>query len=529
MRKVVLTAFCFVSLCTISSGQNYFNHTYHFDEDAAHFAREIEPLNDGFAIMAAEVCEIPYDQGCVRFLRYVVQSDTCFWEQNFQYVPPPGYSRGEAGNFVRSSFFDGYYCLGTSNGDGAFWKLDDDFNFSFQKAYDFYLRDYYDSLLEDLKGDVMLVGSRETNLNSNGDENGFLHKVDSEGNTIWYQEYQVEHRLILSSVIKANAFNSNAGYIASGKINGFIHDLSDGYIMKVDADGNLIWGKKIEGLPLVGPVESITTNAYSQFWGTEGTLRIIEHPFGGFVGYQNLINYFPDLPMRIPRVIRFDADGEIVWETQLLEESGSAFVNGLAIAPDGDIVGCGSSLALPNINTHDGWLFRLDRETGDELWRRAYEPRHFFEGGSQTGQLNDIIFTEEGNILAVGSALSTPMQFNDLWVLHLDENGCIESNCDEINLFVGIEDIDEVNQFFSVPNNPVSGNEIAIELKPTYHLGSGTISVYSINGKLLSSSPIDEGASSLAIQVDGVRAETVLLVLTLDNRIAQVERVLLMR
>ena len=107
---------------------------------------------------------------------------------------------------------------------------------------------------------------------------------------------------------------------------------------------------------------------------------------------------------------------------------------GLHEMPDGNLIGCGNAHSA--IAEFDGaYIFMLDKYSGEVLWHRAYLD---WTGGEVRGwsTTNHIFLLNvgqfsDGTIFACGVRAKTVEgnSQNDLIILHLDEEGCIEPGC----------------------------------------------------------------------------------------------------
>ena len=94
-------------------------------------------------------------------------------------------------------------------------------------------------------------------------------------------------------------------------------------------------------------------------------------------------------------VIRLNGDGATDWE-KVVGGPGADRANALALLPDGDFVVAGMA-TLPEPEGYKGWLTRLT-PGGETIWA------HTFAGESGLGRLEDVVVTEDGQVVAVGAS-----------------------------------------------------------------------------------------------------------------------------
>jgi len=178
---------------------------------------------------------------------------------------------------------------------------------------------------------------------------------------------------------------------------------SDGWVMKIDASGNLAWQKRYIG---VATVDSIQTTAD-----------------GGFVLVGTVIS-----PVTKWLIMKLTSTGAISWQKTYGEAGGSSSI---VQTSDGGYV---SSMALATTDRH--WELALLRitSTGAKVWQRSY-------GGTLADRpciRHCVREAPDGNILVAGSTYSfgtggtgSDTYFKtDAWVLRVFSDGSISATCD---------------------------------------------------------------------------------------------------
>ena len=201
-----------------------------------------------------------------------------------------------------------------------------------------------------------------------------------------------------------------AGYTRSddGDVIGFPR-FQDGWVVKLDRDGNLLWRKLLGGSDaeaFVSVVVSldggyvlagITNSTDGDFSGNHG---------GSFDAW----------------VVKLDQEGDILWQRIL---GGSGWDAGSVIStPDGGYILAGGTNSTDgdvsgNHGAEDAWVVKLDQD-GKILWQKT-------KGGAGSDVAGGIISTLDGGYVITGRASSSDGDFTgnhgevDVWVFTLKD------------------------------------------------------------------------------------------------------------
>ena len=191
-------------------------------------------------------------------------------------------------------------------------------------------------------------------------------------------------------------------------------------IHKFDADGIIEWDRMLDGM-------------YEE-WSYPVTIHA--HPDGGYMGHWQIgtgdfWSYeYPDMWFKL------DANGQIEW--QRIDEAVHNMRNFTStfVAQNGDLIGCGRGEDSPydTIDEPDPYYCHIARikPDGEFRWeRRIFEKKdggywpELYHGAEMPN--GDLIFTG-----VVWDTIQTPENpsWDDLWLLKLDSNGCLEPGCD---------------------------------------------------------------------------------------------------
>jgi len=303
----------------------------------------------------------------------------------------------------------GTYTLGRSGlGCNCFIsKVNSIGNFIWAKQFDGYLSRSY-SILVDAFGSVIVCGSfldtvdfdpglgTFTLASVGSSSNGFISKLDINGNFIWAKQIQGTNFNSANSVVLDGVGNiyCTGGFQGTTDFDPSIstYNMTSGgavdlFILKLDASGNFAWAEQIGGgSGIVEPISiklDPTNNIFiSGHFNTTAD-------FDPGVPVYNMIAG----PSFVMYVLKLDASGNFVWAKQL-GGSGSQQGRGLDIDINGDVYTTGPFDGItdfdPNISTYtlspngnvktDVFISKLDnagsfvwaKQLGDTSWDEGY-------------------------------------------------------------------------------------------------------------------------------------------------------------
>lgn len=365
--------------------------------------------------------------------------------QTFAQTPPGidwqkcfGGTQDDTGYGITATSDGGFFftgCAGSSDGDillgpqeeqhgGTcdFWaaKTDASGNIQFKVHLGGTGTDVARTPLQTTDGNYLLGGSTGSNdvdvTGNHGDLDFWLTKVTASGGLIWKKCYGGTGYDDFGAVVSAD--NNNLAMCGgtlsnNGEVSGN-HGSSDFWLVKTDADGNILWQKCLGGS------------------GYEKAFDIKRCADGGFIlaGFTESNdgdvsgNHSTDYD---GWVIKTDASGNLQWQKclggssqdgffKVVQMSNSNFVlAGYAFSANGDID--------LNRGKDDAWLVSLDPD-GNLLWSRTY-------GGDSSDEFYSVKEDLLGKLLVAGFSRSFDGDLGnnygdkDYWVLRLDTNGDI--------------------------------------------------------------------------------------------------------
>ena len=235
-------------------------------------------------------------------------------------------------------------------------------------------------------GGYIVAGS--TSSFDGGGFDGWLLKFDALGNVVWQKTY--------GDVGGDQAFydvrqTGDGGYIVAGITRASAGANPDAWVLKLDKVGNITWQK-----------------TYGD--GGYDTANAVQPLSGG--GYIVLGAVDPSAnPGRI-WLIKLDASGEIVWQ----ERYGAGWDGGSSVQPtaDGGFILAGVTAA--GINDAPHALFARFDSNGSVVWQKVYQ-------GISAEGIGSFAPTGDGGFIAAGWTASFGAGGSDAWVIKLDAIG----------------------------------------------------------------------------------------------------------
>ncbi|MCB9296872.1 MAG: T9SS type A sorting domain-containing protein [Lewinellaceae bacterium] len=192
-----------------------------------------------------------------------------------------------------------------------------------------------------------------------------LVRLDEMGDTIWSKTYAYQDTL--GTTMGAYGLTDDGGLVLAGSVSR--PDSTTGvYLLKVDAAGNKQW-EKFYGWPGNNPYPALED--------------IVQLDDGGYIAAGQWDSY------QIPRLVRFDAQGDTLW-TRAYQASTGDELWAVRPAHGGGFIACGSATGFAG---YSALVIRTD-DMGNELWQRFY--------GLNT-KATDMELTPDGGYVLAGS------------------------------------------------------------------------------------------------------------------------------
>ncbi len=353
------------------------------------------------------------------------QSPNIEWQKSF------GGTLFEEAFCIKQTEDDGYILVGYTNSDNGtvvtgnlgwydVWvaKLDATGNLEWQKTYGGLKHDWGYSIEPTLDGGYIIAGSTASNdgdvTENKGDYDYWIFKIDATGTLIWQKTYGGSDYEYARSVKQT----PDGGYIVAGFTSSTDGDVignhsavSDYWILKLDADGTLLWQKTLGGINHDAAYDiQLTSDGGFIIAGPAASYN------GDITGSHGSWDFW---------VVKLNATGTLVWQKALggnsedfahsiQQTSDDGFiVTGYTFSNNGDIT--------ENNGDYDYWIVKLNA-VGELSWQKSF-------GGSGSDWAYSVIQTNDEGYIIAGHSESTDGDVvgnhggNDMWLVRLNSVG----------------------------------------------------------------------------------------------------------
>jgi hypothetical protein len=207
------------------------------------WATSVQQTSDGGYIVAGATWSFGAGNGDI----FLIKTDA---NGNLQWAKTYGGTFGEYARSVQQTSDGGYIVAGNTSSFGAgavdifLIKTDANGNMQWAKTYGGIYTDSATSVQQTSDGGYIVAGATWSFGAGNGDF--FLIKTDANGNIIWAKTYGGTSYDLATSVQQT----SDGGYIVAGSTESFGAGSRDIFLIKTDANGNVIWAKTYGGTNL---------------------------------------------------------------------------------------------------------------------------------------------------------------------------------------------------------------------------------------------------------------------------------------
>jgi ribosomal protein S11 len=262
---------------------------------------------------------------------------------------------------------------------------------SFAKTYGGTYRDYASSVQQTSDGGYIVAGG--TTSFGAGLSDVFLVKTDASGNIIWAKTYGGTNSDWAFSVQQT----SDGGYIVAGRTYSFGAGEDDAFLVKTDASGNIIWAKTYGGTGY--------DNASSVQQTSDGGYIVAGWTYSFGAGDYDIF------------LIKTDANGNIIWaKTYGGTDDDRAY--SVQQTSDGGYIVAGYTASF-GAGFYDIFLIKTDAN-GNLQWAKTY-------GEMDDDWASSVQQTSDGGYIVAGGTTSFGAGWSDFFLIKTDANGSIGS------------------------------------------------------------------------------------------------------
>ncbi|MFQ5343267.1 MAG: hypothetical protein ACE5F6_17140 [Anaerolineae bacterium] len=300
----------------------------------------------------------------------------------------------------------GYIGAGWTTSFGAgqmdFWvlKLDANGNIEWEKTYGGTRREQGWSVEPTTDGGYIVAGG--TLSFGAGGADYWVLKLGANGDIEWQRAYGGngddggggDYEEFVVRVLQ----DADGNYVVASETSSFGAGETDIWVIKLDADGNILWEKAYGG-------------------SDEDTMwTFVEASDGGYIIPGVTVSFSPDYSGDV-WVLKLDKDGKILW--QKVYAIPDNWYEALSVGSTSDGGALVGSYREEGETDWDLILLRLDTN-GNALWQKVFE--YGWDWPNAVQELPD------GGYVVAGVAWPNPSP-EDLWVLRLAQDGTIDSSC----------------------------------------------------------------------------------------------------
>ena len=320
-------------------------------------------------------------------------------------------------------YFTGYTETASEGEEILFGKIDGDGVVQWIKSYGGDGDDWARTILKDTDDNFYLIGTTLSSF-SDGNEDIYIVKTDSDGNMIWDQSYGEADRDEGDDA----AWDSNGDIIMSAWTESFSAN-KDAIVMKLDTAGAVLWANKFDS-PKAERAKEMLVNSSDEIY------------IAGFTKMD--LNYASSKSN--PYLLKLDAAGDQLW-LKVYEDSLQTSGHELQPGADGGyVLTCDRHETVGETDTMDCAFIKVDDDGAIE-WSKVV-------GGDGDERRPRITSTyDDGYMAASYTSSNTGDTMNHVYLIKMDELG--ESGCFTTDF--GFDEVDTVFTQASVTWNTGSG------------------------------------------------------------------------
>jgi hypothetical protein len=281
------------------------------------------------------------------------------------------------------------YIILTETKKQDFWiiKLDKNGNMEWDEVFGEKGTDIANSIIQTKDGGYIIAGFIWTVYASKQDI--WVIKLDENGNIEWGKTFDKDEHDIAYSIIQTE----DGGYAIAGGTGKRFWGEVNCWVIKLDAKGNMEWDNNFGGT------------------GWDEIYSIIQTKDGSFITTGCV--WSKGAGRGDVRVAKLNKRGDLVWD-KTFGGSENDEARSIIQTDDGGYAVAGFTV-LEDTGDRDVWVIKLDKD-GNKVWDKTL-------GGTSEDWANSIIQDKNGNYIVAGWTKSIGAGKTDVWVIKLDENG----------------------------------------------------------------------------------------------------------
>jgi len=255
------------------------------------------------------------------------------------------------------------------------------------------------SLAETKESGLWLIGDETISANNH---NPLFVRIDNNGKVISSHSNIHSGITALFSVIK----HPNGKYYGSG-YSGASQNF-DAFVVEMDTNMKPIWNKR-----------------YKSGSGIAAKLTVLEDNNMAF-GTDTLIERINSTD-KITRkqIFKIDTSGNVIWRKTHDQSGEGTHYRQLVATKSNHLLVLGRKEPPPPYSIY----YTLSKLTpqGDTIWMHRYA----YENIEDINYIWDMVATEEGGVLMVGDVTPNGSRHQDVWLVKVDSNGCLNNDCEK--------------------------------------------------------------------------------------------------
>jgi len=293
------------------------------------------------------------------------------------------------GTYVQQTSDGGYIIAGYSNNKASLIKTNAVGNTEWTKTFGG--SNYCDSYSVQQTTDGGYIITGETIVFGSADNDVYVSRTDTSGNTLWTKIYGSMGNEIGVCVQQT----ADSGFIIAGATNGFGAGSDDVYLIKSNGNGDTLWTKTYGGT------------------GSDNGASVQQTSDGGYIisgGTYSFGAGSDDVYL-----IKTNDTGNITW-TKTYGGANLDYGHSLQQTSDGGYIITGGTNSF-GAGLQDVYLIRTDLN-GDTLWTKTF-------GGTGEDSGFSVQQTSDGGFIVAGITQSSGAGYSDVYLLKTDTNGIL--------------------------------------------------------------------------------------------------------